>query len=96
MSLYITEEAYAYRKQDKEMLYHPNKSDNPTEILEFFSNIKDKQSGWIKTKWGYTHFTCHKDGKGAVFTSANFDETDKQYFYNLIGIESTNLLLRHH
>lgn len=50
MSLYITEEAYAYRKQDK----------------------------------------------GAVFTNANFDETDKQYFYNLIGIESTNLLLRHH
>jgi hypothetical protein len=75
------------------------KSGTHEEALEFLENMKldaEHTTGWIKTDWGSTHVRAHEDGLGAVATSGVFDKGDQLYFYNLIGKEATDLMLRHH
>lgn len=50
----------------------------------------------LKLNGGSTHVRAHEDGLGAVATSNVFDQGDQSYFYNLIGQEATDLMLRHH
>ena len=104
MTLHIEEHKYVYHPTKTGLFYYPMSTDNPSEVLDFFKSftgnksggIKTK-SGWIKTPWeGTVHFTAHSDNKGAVFTDAIFTKGDRDSFYNLIGEEATNLLLRHH
>ena len=97
MNLHIEQQPYAYRINVDGSLYYPQETDNPEEVLKFFKSFTDDKSGWIKTSWeGTVHFTAHSDNKGAVFTDAIFTKGDRDNFYNLIGEEATNLLLRHH
>ena len=96
MNLHIEQQPYAYRINVEGSLYYPQETDNPEEVLKFFKSFTGDKSGWIKTSWGTVHFTADNDGKGAVFTDAVFNKGDMKYFYNLIGKESTDLLLRHH
>lgn len=75
------------------------KSGTHAEALDFIQNMKldaEHTTGWIKTEWGSTHVRAHEDGLGAVATSGVFDKGDQSYFYNLIGQEATDLMLRHH
>ena len=92
MTLHIEEHKYIYHPTKTGLFYYPMSTDNPSEVLDFFKSFTDDKSGWIKTSWeGTVHFTAHSDNKGAVFTKG-----DRDYFYNLIGKEATDLLLRHH
>ena len=77
-------------------LFH---SGTPEEALAFVQNMTptaEYTSGWIKNEWGSSHIYAHKDGLGAVFTNAVFDEGDREYYYKLIGKPATDVLLRHH
>lgn len=91
----ITLENYLFRKTPG-LLFH---SGTPEEALEFVKGMiptAEHDSGWIKNEWGSSHITAHKDGLGAVFTNATFAESDREYYYKCIGVEATDLLLRHH
>lgn len=97
MTLHIEEHKYVYHPTKTGLFYYPQETDNPSEVLDFFKSFTGNKSGWIKTSWeGTVHFTAHSDNKGAVFTDAVFTKGDRNYFYNLIGKEATDLLLRHH
>jgi hypothetical protein len=96
MALHTEQHQRAFGTDLYGTLYYPRSSDKSEEVLEFFKSFTDGKFGWIKTSWGTVHFTAARDGKGAVFTNAVFTEGDRNFFYNLIGKESTDLLLRHH
>lgn len=92
---HITVEKYLFQSPPGR-LFH---SGTPEEALEFVQGMTKTAaytSGWIKNEWGSSHISAHKDGLGAVFTNGVFDEGDRQYYYNLIGKEATDVLLRHH
>lgn len=92
---HITLENYLFRSTPG-LLFH---SGTPEEALAFVQNMTptaEHTSGWIKNEWGSSNISAHKDGLGAVFTNAVFDEGDREYYYKLIGKPATDVLLRHH
>lgn len=91
----ISIETYTF--QERKGLFF--KSGTHEEALEFVRAMTlgvEYDSGWIKTEYGSTNIRAGVDGLGAVFTNAVFDEGDQSYFYQLIGREATDVLLRHH
>jgi hypothetical protein len=91
----ITNEKYEYRKTSG-LLFHYGTHNEALAFVKEMTPTSEITSGWFKTEWGASNIEAHVDGKGAVFTSANFDKGDREYFYKLIGKEATDLLLRYH
>lgn len=92
----ITKEPYAFRKDLFGLLFQEGTHQEALDFAKGFTPTAEIQSGWIKNDWGHTPIQSHADGKGGVFVNATFTEGDRAYYYNLIGHEATDLLLRHH